>query len=517
MSASELTREIASGAAAAGVALLFVPVPRVRPTVRRLGGLVLLVAAWITLAATLLPDGEADRIADRLTTPVGAAAALAAAAAVVLAGAVAVRLTLRWPTAWFAALGLALPVRIPVPIGGDDRNLLLPLYLVLAVGVAAFVWGRLRGRFTADDEPSTLLDVPLAAFLVFALVSCVWSVDPEEAAVKLVFFYVPFTLLYLAVAALWHHAQALRALVWSTVVLAVPVAMLAVYQYAARDIFLNVRLQQANVYSRFFRSNAIFYDPNILGRYLAVAIVAIVAVAWLRPRTRELVIAAVLLVPLCAGLAVTFSRSSCLMLMLALALMSWRAFGTRRTLAVGGATLAVLALGAFMASKNVRKVVTDAERLEKVSEGRFDLIRGGVEIWEQAPVHGAGLGGFENRYEAILTPAEQRRVRVVISHNTPVTVLSELGAVGFGLFVWLGIRLWRNLADGARLASDPQGWAIWTMLALVCGILLHALFYAGFFEDPFLWAITAGAMVMAGAAGAVAKRPEAGPEGASAA
>src|SRR5690606_1042760 len=156
----------------------------------------------------------------------------------------------------------------------------------------------------------------------------------------------------------------------------------------------------------------IFYDPNILGRYLAIAIVAIVAVAWLRPRTRELVVAGVLLVPLCAGLAVTFSRSSCLMLMLALAVMSWRAVGTRRTLAVGGATLAILALGAFMASKNVRKVVTDYDRLEKVSEGRFDLIRGGVEIWQEAPVHGAGLGGFENRYQETLTPAEQRRVRV---------------------------------------------------------------------------------------------------------
>ncbi|MCC6829969.1 MAG: O-antigen ligase family protein [Thermoleophilia bacterium] len=513
MSVSEITREIASGAAAAGVALLFVPVPRIPPTARRLAGLVLLVAAWAALAATLLPDGEGQRVTDRLTTPAGAAAAVAGIAAVLVLSAVAVRLTLRWPTAWFVALGLALPVRIPVPIGGDDRNLLLPLYVVIAVGAAAFLWGRLRGRFTAADEPSTLLDIPLAAFLVYALASCVWSVDPEEAAVKLVFFYVPFTLLYLVVVALWRHGRALRALAWSTVCLAVPVAVLAVYQYAARDIFLNVRLQQANVYSRFFRSNAIFYDPNILGRYLVVAIVAIVAVAWLRPRPREIVVAVVLLVPLCAGLAVTFSRSSCLMLMLALALMSWRAFGARRTLAVGGATLAVLALGAFTASKNVRKVVTDSGRLEKVSEGRFDLIRGGVEIWQEAPVHGAGLGGFENRYEAILTPAEQKRVRVVISHNTPVTVLSELGAVGFGLFVWLGIRLWRNLADGARLARDPERWAIWTILALVCGILLHALFYAGFFEDPFLWALTAGAMVMAGAAGAVAKRPQAGPEG----
>ncbi len=162
----------------------------------------------------------------------------------------------------------------------------------------------------------------------------------------------------------------------------------------------------------------------------------------------------------------------------------------------------MLALAAFAASSNVRKVVTDYDRLEKVSEGRFDLIRGGVQIWQEAPVHGAGLGGFENRYQETLTPAEQRRVRVVISHNTPVTVLSELGAIGFGLFVWLGLRLWRALADGARRLGGTDGWYVWTMLALVSGILLHALFYAGFFEDPFLWVLTAGAMAMAAAAGA---------------
>ena len=154
--------------------------------------------------------------------------------------------------------------------------------------------------------------------------------------------------------------------------------------------------------------------------------------------------------PLLGGLAVTFSRSSCLMLMTALGIMAWRGFGGRRTLAVGGATLLILGIGAVFVSGNVRRAATDVDRLNRVSEGRFDLIRGGVHIWEQAPVHGAGLGGFEKRYQETLTPAEQRRVRVVISHNTPVTILSELGAVGFGLFVWLAISLWRAVSAAAR-------------------------------------------------------------------
>ena len=150
-------------------------------------------------------------------------------------------------------------------------------------------------------------------------------------------------------------------------------------------------------------------------------------------------------------------------------------------------------------SGNVRRAATDVDRLNRVSEGRFDLIRGGVHIWEQAPVHGAGLGGFEKRYQETLTPAEQRRVRVVISHNPPVTILSELGAVGFGLFVWLAISLWRAVSAAARRLATDTSYVAWTMLALATGILMHALFYAGFFEDPYVWVVAAGALLVAGA------------------
>ena len=45
------------------------------------------------------------------------------------------------------------------------------------------------------------------------------------------------------------------------------------------------------------------------------------------------------------GLLVSFSRSSCLMLMVGIVLLAWRAFGPRRTLAVGGIAFVILAGG----------------------------------------------------------------------------------------------------------------------------------------------------------------------------
>ncbi|MCB9011630.1 MAG: O-antigen ligase family protein [Actinobacteria bacterium] len=495
MSGLEVTRDVSAIAVALGLVGLLAPPPRVPRTIVRGAALVVAIAAWAVLTVTLLPSG--DTIRDHLMSPVGAGAALVGAVAVVGGLWLAGRAVLRKPVWWFVLLGVTMPLRIPVPLGGEDRNLLLPLYLVIAAGVAAVA----LGWWTGDERvrrSGTVFDLPLAAFLGFAVLSAVWSVDGEEAAVKLVFFYVPFALLYVAVLALW-TPRAVPALATTTVALSLPVAGIAMWQYQARDLFLNDRLEKANINGQFFRANSVFYDPNILGRFLVVAIVVLVAWAWLRPTRRTIVAAVALNLPLLGGLAVTFSRSSCLMLMTALGIMAWRGFGGRRTLAVGGATLLILGIGAVFVSGNVRRAATDVDRLNRVSEGRFDLIRGGVHIWEQAPVHGAGLGGFEKRYQETLTPAEQRRVRVVISHNTPVTILSELGAVGFGLFVWLAISLWRAVSAAARRLATDTSYVAWTMLALATGILMHALFYAGFFEDPYVWVVAAGALLVAGA------------------
>ena len=63
---------------------------------------------------------------------------------------------------------------------------------------------------------------------------------------------------------------------------------MALWQYATDEIWWNETLQQANVYSRFFRVNGIFFDPNILGRYLVIGILAALALAWVRRRPGEL-------------------------------------------------------------------------------------------------------------------------------------------------------------------------------------------------------------------------------------
>jgi O-antigen ligase len=495
---SEAARNVAALAAAAGILALLLPLPRLRSEAQRAAALAVTLASWAVLLGSLVPADDARDQLDRLGSPAVAGAVAAAVVVVVVVAVVGVRVVLARPTLWFVLLAIALPIRTPISFGSQEANLLVPLYAVIVVGLLAFAWGRIRGRIDRPaPEGPWMLNVPLAAFVAFLLVSTLWSDDPDEAAVKAAFFYLPFTVLYLLVLAWWPRARALAALAITTVAGGALAATVGLWQYATHEIWWNETLQQANVYSRFFRVNGIFFDPNILGRYLAIGILAALALAWVRRRPGELAALGAAVAVMAAGMVVTFSRSSTLMLMLGLVLLAGRAVGPRRAAIGGAALLLVLGGATIAASDNVRRAVTDADRLERVSEGRFDLMEGGLTIWRAEPVVGAGLGGFESRFEQTLTPLEQRRVRVVISHNAPITVLSETGVVGFALFLALLVGAGWAAVRGSRDEGDT-GWARWTLGAMLAGILVHSLLYAALFEDPFTWVIAAAAVALAG-------------------
>lgn len=459
---------------------------------RRLAGLAILLIGWVVMAGTLVPDG----ISDRLSTPVGLGAGI-----VGVVVALAVLMALGWlvsrkPWVWFLLLGLALPVRIPLSLGGEDANLLLPLYAVIVLGLAVLWWMERDGT-RPRIWPSTPLDLPLMLFVGFTLVSLLWSSDVAEGAVKATFFWIPFVLLYLLVVAIWREGRALRTLAITTMAMSVPVAVLALAEYASRDILWNHRLMQANVYSRFFRVNSIFYDPNILGRYLALALIITVAVAWMwRGSNRVLVACGVVAAIDAAALVVTFSRSSALMLMVGLLIMALRMFGWRKAV-LTAVVMALIGSGVAIAtSGQVRAALTSTERLEKVSEGRFDLVGGGVDIFQEHPVAGGGLGSFATDYSQLLSQQELRKTRVVISHNAPVTILSEEGAIGFALFIWLCVVAVIVGIVATRDRDDDVGVPGAAMLGALVGIFVHALLYSALFEDPYTWVLAAGLVAL---------------------
>ena len=495
---SGAARDIAALAAAVGVVGLLAPLPLMRSEAQRAAATAVTLAAWALLLGSLIPGADARNAFDRFTSPTGVVAGAVAVVVAVVVVVVGVRLILARPIIWFVLLGLAMPIRIPVTIGKTDGNLLVPLYAVILLGLAAWVWGRIRGRITERaGEGPPVLTWPLAAFVGFLLVSTLWSADSAEAAKKAVFFYIPFTLLYALTVAWWPRARALRRpgrdhargrdLRRARRALAVREPRHLVEPDAPagerlqpllpgqRDL---LRPQHPGALpgggaARLRRPGVGAHAPGRAG-------------AAGRERGRDGRGADGDLLALERADADGGARDSS----------ATRALGARRAL-VSGAVLLVLAGGlAIATSGNVRHALTDSHRLERVSEGRFNLMKGGLTIWREQPVAGAGLGGFQTRFEQTLTPVEQRRVRVVISHNSPITVLSEGGVIGFALFLaLLGGGGWAVVRDSRD--QGQVGWARWTLGAILVGILVHSLLYAAFFEDPFVWVATGAAVALA--------------------
>jgi O-antigen ligase len=471
---------LAGAIAALGVAALIASRPR---TVRLLG-----LGAWAlgagALALYLAPSGH------------NGALAAAAAAGLVVCAALAFAFR-RWPWA-LAGLSLAcVPARIPVHVGGTEANLLVPLYAVVAAAALALAWELLRN----EDRSHELgpLTRPLAAFVAWTGVSLLWTGDIRQGAVAVLFFYLPFALLALALARLPWNPRLAAWLGGELVAMALVFAAIGIYQWATRDIFWNPKVIVGNAYAPFFRVNSVFYDPSVYGRFLVVAITACLVVVLYGRSERAGVAAAVASVGIWVGLLFSFSQSSFAALVAAallLAVIVWRG---RAALAV--ALVVLVFAGASLAAPRVRSSIVRHSHsgLNHATSGRWKLVTNGIGLAADHPVAGVGIGDFKRAY-AKRVGLRGREPASAASHDTPVTVAAELGLPGLALFVWLVAAT--LLLTVRRVVTSFGG-----RVALACGaaftaIAVHSLFYNAFFEDPTTWGLLGLAALAARARGA---------------
>jgi putative inorganic carbon (HCO3(-)) transporter len=428
--------------------------------------------------------------------PKGHTALLAAAAVLGLLLAVGAAALFRsWP--WLLALSAlaCVPARIHVTVGSTEANLLVPLYGVVAAAALLLAWSFLRGseKRRRGGPELGVATWPLAAFIAWSGLSLLWTDDLRQGSIDLLFFYLPFGLLAVALARLpWRRFWVLALLV-ELVAMALVFAAVGIYQYENRDIFWNPKLLVANVYAPFYRVNSVFWDPSIYGRFLVVAILACLVVVLFGRDRRVLVGATVAIVASWAGLLFSFSQSSFAALIAGVvlaAVFAWRRGG----LALAGVAAAVLIVGA-LAVPNVRHdLFGNGKNLNSASGGRGTLIREGIRIAVHHPVAGVGIGGFKRAY-ADLKHLKGKEPKAAASHDTPVTVAAETGVPGLLLFGWL---LLAGLALAfRRFARDLPGLAALVFGLVFAAIAVHSLFYNAFFEDPIVWGVLGLAAVAA--------------------
>src|SRR3954470_20679747 len=157
----------------------------------------------------------------------------------------------------------ALPFRVPVQAGGSTANLLVPLYVVIGAGALAWLVPRLTAQLQGSPaERSGGLEWVLFGGIVLYALQSIYADDRAKAFEQVVFFYVPFALLFVLLRSLeWTP----RRLAWGggvLVVLALIFTAVGFWEFETRHLLLNPKVIASNQVEEYFRVNSLFFDPN---------------------------------------------------------------------------------------------------------------------------------------------------------------------------------------------------------------------------------------------------------------
>ncbi len=470
-----------------------------------------LVAAMAAALALVAGQGwdELESLRDRPAVFAGVVEAGAAALAVLAVA------MWRWPVLMPLLVVAALPFRIPIDVGGgEDANLLVPLYIVIGAGVLANAFAAWR-----DPQGGRPLAAPLtlglaAALLLYTLQST-YSNDIDFATRNVGFFLVPFAVMFCLLTEVRWTRRLLGLAMAVVLAEAVILAVIGVGQHVAGEIFWNPKLEMSNDFHFYFRVNSLFWDPNIFGRFLALAIVLAAAVlVWIADRRRAVMLVAAITVAF-AGLLTTFSQTSFISLLAGLGVLCALRWDLRRTV-IAAPVVAVVALAGFALVGE-----TSDRSAREVTEGHSTLIEGGLELAAERPLAGHGSASFSQSFSEA---EDVKKGDATSSHNEPVTVAAEQGIVGIAVYAGLiGVALWTLLAGMGRIApglgarfrpldtakSEPPFLKASrvAVAATFCTLLVHTIGYANYLTDPLTWALLAVGLALAAQTGMAPEIP----------
>ena len=444
-----------------------------------------LVLTPVLLVLSIWETPQLETVRDH-TVP---AVAGGGAVAVLVTAALALLFTRRRAALPLAALA-ALPFRVPVEAGGSTANLLVPLYLVVGAGALAWALPRLRGGEHAPPRANGALEWLLAGAVLLYAIQAAYSTSLDKALEQTVFFYVPFALLFAALRDIDWSARLLRTGFGVLVGLALAFAAVGFVEYATRRLLLNPKVIASNELEEHFRVNSLFFDPNIYGRFLALVMLGLAAVLLWERRPRTVALAAAALVVLWGGLLLTLSQSSFAGLLAGLFVLAALRYPAAKVVPAIVATAVVGLVIVLAFPSALRLDLGDAESLDDATSGRYDLVRGGVELAGDRPLWGWGSGSFADEY--LEHGFGARADAVSASHTIPLTVAAEQGLIGLAVYLALLAAALARLLHRAR--DDPYRAVI---AAGFVAVVVHTWLYAAFLEDPVTWTLLAIGAVLA--------------------
>ncbi|HEX3294682.1 MAG TPA: O-antigen ligase family protein [Solirubrobacterales bacterium] len=462
--------------------------------------------AAMGLAAALVAGQGWDELASLRAHHLELAGVIIGAVAVLVALAAAM---VRWPILLPLLVIATLPFRIRLHVaGGQAVNLLVPLYAVIGAGVLAIAFEALRGRAARMRALPKPLVLALVLVICLYALQATYSSDLDFAARNIGFFMTPFAVLFCLLAMAEWDRRLLRLAIGVFLLEAILFAGIGIGQYATEHIFWNGKLEASNDFHFYFRVNSLFWDPNIYGRYLMVAILLVcAALLWTSDRRVAFVLVSALAI-IFAGLVFSFSQTTFASLFVGLAVLAALRWSVGWVAVGASVALAATVLAVFFAAGGSNESSRD------ISEGHSSLISGGAKLAGHRPIYGYGSASFSKEFaQAENVPPGD----TTISHTEPITVAAEQGVIGIAAYLaLLAAALWtffsgirsiapglrgrfRSLEEGDRVELIP---ARIGLAAAFVALLGHTIGYAAYLTDPLTWALLAVGGVLAAEVGA---------------
>jgi O-antigen ligase len=461
-----------------------------RGRMRRIAVAGVLVVTPVLLGAELWRSTQIEHLRHH---PALAAAGVVAALVLLAA----LTLALRGRPALFALCAvIALPFRFSV-ISGGTGGILLVLYLVIAAAaIGLVIWDDRDHR--ALEPGVGGLECAIALFVVLYGLQTLYTpaASLSKAVEEIGFFLAPFTLLFVLLRRVPWDRPLLERCALAVVGLALAFVAVGAVEYASRRLIFNTAL---NANQRYFRINSLFYDPNILGRFLVVAMLLVMtAMLWERDRRRVLAGAAVL-VALWFGLLGTASQSSMLALLAGLAVITGARFSVRAAALTTGVVVVAGVVIAVAASGRLHLNLSDVSAANNATSFRASLVRQGFDLFVDRPVAGWGSGSFSCEFLRHTGHSCTPAISITSdSHTTPITVAAEQGLIGLAAYLLLlGTGFWRLATPAVRRSAARVA-----ILAAFTALVVHTWAYADFLEDPITWTLLAVGTVLALESGA---------------
>jgi O-antigen ligase len=212
-----------------------------------------------------------------------------------------------------------------------------------------------------------------------------------------------------------------------------------------------------------FRAVATLSGSGVLGAFLGAAIALATAILlWDGPRSLRLPSIATLAVTV-PGIFFTLTRGPILAALIVVAAMiAVRRSGVRwiwAGVAILTAVAIVMSWGAISSTSVYKNRVTQRSNVE----GRLLIDSWSIKLFERRPITGYGYGSFDAvKNAAQLSPGNLPLASGIdyTSHNTFLTILVELGALGLLLLAFPWLKVTYEALRGVMSRSVPDPWLV---------------------------------------------------------